>query len=67
MTSLGEALPGEIARVRDVVLPTYDAIPTGGFAAALIRADLDRASKAMIDGDLVEMIRVYESLKGWKT
>lgn len=64
--TLGEALPAEMARVRDEVLPEYDAIPTGCFAAAIMRADLDRAAKAMIEGDTVEMLRVYESLKGWK-
>lgn len=66
--SLGEALPKEIARVRDVVLPRYVEIGAPGmFAATMMRADLDRASKAMIEGDVVEMILVYESLKGWET
>jgi hypothetical protein len=35
------------------------------FAASLMRADLDRASKAMIEGDTVAMVRVYEALKGY--
>jgi hypothetical protein len=65
MKSLAEALPEEIARVRDQVLPEYDAIPTGKFAATMMRADLDRASKAMMEGDVVAMLAVYESLKGW--
>jgi hypothetical protein len=41
----------------------YDAIPTGVFAATMMRADLDRAAKAMAEGDVVEMMRVYQSLK----
>lgn len=65
MDSLGEALPREIARVRDEVLPMYLEIPEGIFAATLMRADLDKASKAMIEGDLPAMIIVYESLKAW--
>lgn len=66
--SLGEALPKEIARVRDQVIPAYEAIGAPGrFALIMIRADLDRASKAMIEGDVVEMIRVYEALKGTHT
>jgi hypothetical protein len=63
--SLGEALPQEMARVRDELLPMYDAIPTGVFAATLMRQDLDRAAKAMAEGDTVEMMRVYQSLKDY--
>lgn len=65
--SLGEALPLEVARVRDEVLPAYLDIGTpGAFAVAMMRKDLDAASKAMIEGDTVEMIRVYQSLKEYK-
>jgi hypothetical protein len=62
--SLGTALPAEMARVRDEVLPVYDGIPTGRIAAALMRADLDRATKALAEGDVVAMLRAYEALKG---
>lgn len=66
--TLGDALPREIARVRDRVLPAYLEIgPAGTFAVTMMRADLDRASKAMIEGDIVAMVQVYESLKGYKT
>jgi len=66
--SLGEALPREMARVRDNVLPAYIEIgPGGAFAAAGMRADLDAAAKAMAEGDVVEMLRVYQSLKEWHT
>ena len=34
--TLGEALPREMARVRDL-LPLYDAIPTGIFAATMMQ------------------------------
>ena len=64
-TTLGDALPREMARVRDELLPMYDAIPTGVFAATMMRADLDRAAKALAEGDVVAMLRVYESLKGF--
>ena len=64
MTSLAEALPKEIARVRDEVLPAYMEIGVAGtFAVAMIRQTLDKASKAMIEGDVVTMIQVYEELK----
>ena len=62
--SLGEALPLEVARVGDKVLPVYVAVgPPGAFAVAMIRADLDAASRAMIAGDRIEMIRLYQVLK----
>lgn len=66
--TLGDALPREMARIRDVVIPAYLAIgPTGTFALAFMRADLDRAAKALAEGDVVEMLRVYDSLKGYHT
>lgn len=54
-----------MARVRDELLPIYDSIPTGAFAAAMMRADLDAAAKAMAEGNAVAMLRVYQSLKGF--
>ena len=64
--TLGEALPAEMARVRDEVMPAHQSIgAAGSFAFTLMRADLDAAAKALSEGDVVEMMRVYESLKGW--
>ena len=57
-----DELPTEMARVREL-LPLYDAIPTGVFAATMMRQDLDRAAKAMGEGDLTAMIQAYKSLK----
>ncbi len=66
MDTLGDALPREMARVRDEVMPPYIEIgPPGQFALAMMRADLDRAAKAMAEGDVVEMLRVYQELKGY--
>lgn len=65
-SSLGTALPAEMARVRDEVLPSYDACGIGGvFAATMMRRDLDEAARALAEGDLPAMVRVYEALKGW--
>ncbi len=64
--TLGDALPREIARVRDEVLPVYVALGfPGQIAATMMRRDLDVASEVMISGDLLGMIRVYQSLKGY--
>lgn len=66
--TLGEALPAEMTRVRDWVIPAYLEIgPAGVFALTMMRADLDAAAKALADGDVVAMLRVYQSLKGYTT
>jgi hypothetical protein len=62
--TLGTALPKEMARVRDEVMPNYLAIgPAGTFGVLMMRHTLDRATKALAEGDLVAMIRAYEDLK----
>lgn len=38
-------------------------IPTGVFAATMMRRELDRAARAMAAGDVVEMMSAYQSLK----
>jgi hypothetical protein len=62
--TLGEALPAEMARVRDEVMPMYAEIgPAGTFALAMMRHNLDEAARALAEGDVVAMLRVYQSLK----
>lgn len=64
MSSVGEELPKEMARVRDVLIPRYQEIgPAGGFAIMMMRHALDKASKALAEGDVVEIIRTYQELK----
>lgn len=65
--SLGEALPLEMARVRDKIMPQYIAIgPAGAFALAVMRVELNAAANAMIEGDVVAMMRAYQSLKDFE-
>lgn len=65
--SLGTALPAAMARVRDEIMPAYLGIgPAGGFALALMRAELDRATRALATGDVVTMIKSYKALKEFK-
>lgn len=66
MKSLGEALPAEMARIRDEVIPIYSAIPTGVLAVTMMRRDLDLAAKALAEGDLPAMIEAYQSLQGYE-
>ena len=63
--TLGEALPREMARVRDKVLPYYTPEVNGQFAASLMRRDLDLAAKALVEQDVAAMVAALESLRGW--
>lgn len=63
--SLGEALPAEQARVRELLEQYVEIGPPGAFAAAMMRQSLANAEKAAISGDVVAMIRAYEDLKGF--
>jgi hypothetical protein len=67
MNTLGDELPRQIARVRDELIPVYLECGVGGsFAVTMMRADLDAASKAMIEGDVIEMLRICQKLKEWQ-
>lgn len=62
--SLVEALPLEMARVRDDVMPVYREIgAAGAMALTMMRMDLDAAAKAMAEGNVIGMMHAYESLK----
>jgi hypothetical protein len=62
--SLGEALPKEIARCKEV-LATYRSIgPAGQFGAMMIEKALKLAEGAIVTGDVGCMIKAYEELKG---
>ena len=64
--TVGEALPREMARVRDAVMPHYIAVGAPGmFALTMMRRDLDLAAKAMVEGDTVAMIRQLAELRSY--
>jgi hypothetical protein len=65
MESLATELPKQQQRVRDL-LPLYDEIPAGVFAATMMRQALVRAEQASASGDVVAMLRSHEELKGFK-
>ena len=67
MSTLGDELPRQITRVRDELIPAYLECGSGGsFAVAMMRADLDEASRAMIEGDVAAMLRICQKLKEWQ-
>jgi len=61
--SLAEALPMEQKRCREV-LGLYKLIPEGAFGALMIEQSLERADKAVMSGDVIEILKSYEELKG---
>lgn len=65
MSSLGYELPKEMARVRDELLPRYDNLPfdDGVLTAKVMRHELDVATRALAEGDVIQMMRSYEQLK----
>lgn len=61
--TLGDKLPREIERVRDCIR-VYDSIgPAGAFASAMLQDAVKRAERAMLNCDVVEMIRSYKELE----
>jgi hypothetical protein len=63
-STLGDALSREIERCQELLVAYAEIGPAGAFGAAMIRADIAAAHKAMMEGDCVAMIRAYEALKG---
>jgi len=66
VNTLGDQLPKELERVRKLKA-VYESLPGGaGMPAAwMMEQSLQNADRAMVSGDLVEMIRAYEDLKGF--
>ena len=67
MESLGEALPKEMARVRELIVMYRDPSlnGAGNLAAAMMERSLVAADRAIVSGDLAEMICCFKDLKEW--
>lgn len=63
MASVADDFVQEQERVRNLLV-VYDSVPSGGFGAAAIREVLARADRAAMSGDVIEILRSYEELKG---
>ena len=62
--SLGEAYPKEQARMRTVLGHYKEIGPEGQFGATMIEDVLRRADEAAVAGDLAQMIRRFQEMKG---
>lgn len=63
METLADALPKEMVRVREILGYYKEIGPAGMFGAAFIEQDLRAADKAVMSGDVVEMLKAYKKLK----
>lgn len=63
MTSLADALPKEIARVREVLKYYEEVGPAAAFAVHMIKRDLLAAETSIGENDTVGMLKAYASLK----
>ena len=63
--NIAEALANEIKRNFEL-LEEYKKIPTGTFGATMISQDIDNAVDALASGDVIEMLKAYEVMKGNK-
>lgn len=68
METLGDALPKEMARVRELIVLYRDPElrGAGNLAARMMEISLRQADVAVMSGDLVAMIRAYEDLRGYE-
>jgi hypothetical protein len=63
--TLGHALPKEIARVRELIEQYQSIGPSGQFGVVMMSHDVAEAENAILNGDVVAMLRVYQRLKTW--
>ena len=64
MSTLGDEYPRQQERCRELLEQYKEIGPVGMFGYAMISQVLREADQAAISGDLVEMIRCYEKMKG---
>ena len=63
MNTLGDDLPNEQKRVREVLGYYKEIGAAGAFGAAMIEQSLQNADRAVMSGDIVEMIAAYKDLQ----
>lgn len=65
MATVGEEFPREQARVRELIT-IYRELPdgVGVMAATLMEQTLQRADQAQASGNIIEILRSFEEMKG---
>jgi hypothetical protein len=62
--TLGDLYPVQQARCRELLVAYRELGAVGFFGHAYISGVLERADKAAISGDVVEMLQSFEEMKG---
>ena len=62
-TTLGDMLPKEIKRCQEILIVYAEIGDAGRLAGIILRSEIDYALKAMMEGDVVNMLIAYENLK----
>jgi hypothetical protein len=65
-TTLGDELPRQQGRVRELIGIYREIGPAGQFAIAMMEDALRRADKAVMEQDIVAMVRVCKELQEFK-
>jgi len=63
MENLAQGLIRELNRNRELLQEYKEIGPAGAFGAKMIEGDIAAGEKAQGDGDVVAMVRVFETLK----
>jgi len=66
MANLFESLQQEIQRNIELKKQYEEIGQSGVFGATMIQRDIDAANKAIAEGDIIEELRIYETLKNNK-
>lgn len=66
MTSIGEDMPNQQARARELLQAYNDIGPAGKFGVYVIEQALRRADTALASGDVVEIVKAYQELRELK-
>lgn len=61
--TVGDDMPRQQARCRELLRVYRGLGPAGSFGALMIEQALQRADRAVIGGDIVEILRSYQELK----
>jgi hypothetical protein len=64
VNTVGDDMPVQMARCRKLLSIYKELGPSGTFGHAMIEAELREADAAVMSGDIVRILRAYQSLKG---
>lgn len=64
ITTVGDDMPVQQARCRELLRAYQDLGPAGTLGALVIEGALERADRAVMSGDIIRILACYRELKG---